>query len=73
MASSESHNTRLSGMKQDLADVKNDFNSTLSCLKNSIDQKFNSIDSRLDQIEGNIQKNIRRSQQKYNEHQGFHY
>ena len=58
MASSESHNTRLNGMKQDLADVKNDFNSTLSCLKNSTDQKFNSIDSRLDQIEGNIQKNI---------------
>ena len=58
MASSESHNTRLSGMKQDVADVKNDFNSSLSCLKNSIDQKFNSINSRLDQIEGNIQKII---------------
>ena len=58
MASSESHNTRLSGMKQDLVDFKNDFNSSLSCLKNSIDQKFSSINSRLDQIEGNIQKNI---------------
>ena len=55
---SESHNTRLSGMKQDHADFKNDFNSSLSCLKNSIDQKFNSINSRLDQIEGNIQKII---------------
>ena len=30
----------------------------MSCLKNSIDQKFSSINSRLDQIEGNIQKNI---------------
>ena len=58
MASSEAHNTRLSGMKQDLADFKNDFNSSLSCLKNSINQKFNSINSWLDQIEGNIQKNI---------------
>ena len=58
MASSESHNTRLSGMKQDLVDFKNDFNSSLSCLQNSIDQKFSNINSRLDQIEGNIQKNI---------------
>ena len=58
MASSELHNTRLSGMKKDLVDFKNDFNSSLSCLKNSIDQKFNSINSRLDQREANIQKNI---------------
>ena len=58
MASSESHNTRLSGMKQDLVDFKNDFNLSLSCLKYSIDQKFSNINSRLDQIEGNIQKNI---------------
>ena len=58
MASSESQNTRLSGMKQNLADFKNDFNSSLPCLKSSIDQKFNIINSRLDQIEANIQKNI---------------
>ena len=58
MVSSESHNTRLSGMKQDLVDFKIDFNSSLSCLKNSIDQKFNRINSRLDQVEGNIQNNI---------------
>ena len=56
MASSESHNTRLRGMKQDLVDFKNDFKSSLSCLKNSIDQKFSNINSQLDQIEGNIQK-----------------
>ena len=56
IASSESHNTRLSDKKQDLVDFKNDSNSSLSCLKNSIDQKFNSINSQLDQIEGNIQK-----------------
>ena len=58
MASSESQNTRLSGMKQNLADFKNDFNSSLPYLKSSIDQKFNIINSRLDQIEANIQKNI---------------
>ena len=58
MASSDSNNTRLSGMKQDLSDFKNDFNSSLSCLKNSIDQKFSNINSRLDQIEDNIQINI---------------
>ena len=58
MASSESHNTRLSGMKQDLVDFKNDFNSSLSCLKNSIDHKFSNINSWLDQIEGNTQKII---------------
>ena len=33
MASSEPHNARLSGMKQDLAYFKNDFNSSLSCFK----------------------------------------
>ena len=58
MASSESHNTRLSGMKQDLVDFKNDFNSSLSCLKNSIDQKSSNINTQLDQIEGYIQKYI---------------
>ena len=58
IASSESQNTRLSGTKQDLVDFKNDFNSSLSCLKNSIDQKVNNINSRLDQIEVNIQTNI---------------
>ena len=45
-------------MKQNLADFKNDFNSSLPYLKSSIDQKFNIINSRLDQIEANIQKNI---------------
>ena len=45
MASNESHNTRLSGMKQDLADFKNDFNLSFLCLKNRIVQKVNSINS----------------------------
>ena len=45
-------------MKQNLADFKNDFNSSFPCLKSSIDQKFNIINSRLDEIEANIQKNI---------------
>ena len=58
IASSESQNPWLSGMKQDLVDFKNDFNSSLSCLKNSIDQKLNNINSRLDQTEVNMQKNI---------------
>ena len=56
MASSESHNTRLIGMKQDLVDFKNDFNSSLPCLKNSTDQKFSNINSQLDQIEGIFKK-----------------
>ena len=58
IASSESQNPWLSDMKQDLVDFKNNFNSSLSCLKNSIDQKLNNINSRLDQIEVNMQKNI---------------
>ena len=58
MVSSESYKTRLSDMKQDLVGFNNDFNLCLSCLKNSIDQKFNNINSQLDQIEGNTQKNI---------------
>ena len=58
MVSSESHKTRLRDMKQDLVGFNNDFNLCLSCLKNSVDQKFNNINSQLDQIEGNIQKNI---------------
>ena len=58
MGSSESHNTRLSRMKQDLVDFKNDLDSSLSCLKSSIDQKFNSINSRQDQIKVNTKKNI---------------
>ena len=41
MASSESRNARLTGIKQDLVDFKNDFNLSLSCLKNSTDQTFN--------------------------------
>ena len=45
MASSESHNTRLSGTKQDLADFKNDFKLSFLCLKNRIVQKVNSINS----------------------------
>ena len=45
-------------MKQDLVDFKNESNSSLSCLKNNINQKFDSINSRLNQTEGNIYKNI---------------
>ena len=43
--------------KNVLKDFKNDFNSSFSCLQNSIDQKFNRINSQLEQIEGSIQKN----------------
>ena len=62
MASIESHNIRRSCMKEHLVGFKNDLNSSLSCLKKSIDQKFNSNWVRIEgntgvgQIEGNIRK-----------------
>ena len=39
----ESHNTRLGGIKQDIQDFKSDFNSLLSSLKNKIQSKFENI------------------------------
>ena len=55
---SESHNTRLGGIKQDIQDFKSDFNSLLSSLKNEIQSKFENINTRLNQIESNLESNI---------------
>ena len=56
---SESHNTRLGGIKQDIQDFKSDFNSLLSSLKNEIQSKFENINTRLNHIESNLESNIR--------------
>ena len=55
---SESHNKRLGGIKQDIQDFKIDFNSFLSSLKNEIQSKFENINIRLNQIESNFENNI---------------
>ena len=55
---SESHNTRLGGIKQDTQDFKSDFNSLLSSLKNEIQSNFENINTRLNQIESNLESNI---------------
>ena len=41
--SSESHNTRLSGMKQELHNFKNKFSTQLSDLSHSLNEKFDSL------------------------------
>ena len=55
---SESHNTRLGGIKQDIQDFKSDFNSLLSSLKDEIQSKFENVNTRLNQIESNLESNI---------------
>ena len=45
-------------MKQDLVAFKNDFNSSLSCLKIALTRNSTILISQLDQIESNIQKSI---------------
>ena len=56
--SSESHNTRLDGMKQELYDFKNDFSTQLSDLSNNLNEKFNSLYKLLGESEGKIKANI---------------
>ena len=55
---SESHNTRLGGIKQDIQDFKSDFNSLLFSLKNEIQSKFENRNTRLNQIDSNLESNI---------------
>ena len=55
---SEPHNTRLDGIKQDIQDFKSDFNSLLSSLKNENQSKFENINIRLNRIESNLESNI---------------
>ena len=45
---SESHNTRLGGMKQDILDFKNKFTSSIESLKSSTDEKFNLVNDQSD-------------------------
>ena len=56
--SSESHNTRLCGTKQELHDFKNDFSAQLSDLINILNETFVSLYKLLDESEGKIKANI---------------
>ena len=55
---SESHNTGLGGIKQDIQDFKSHFNSLLSSMKNEIQSKFEDIYTRLNQIKSSLESNI---------------
>ena len=55
---SESHNTRLGRIKQDIEDFKGDFDLLFSSLKNKIQSKFKNINTRMNQIESNLESNI---------------
>ena len=55
---SDSHNTRLGGVKQELQDLKKDVSLSLADFKTSIDTKFDVISNRLNAIEENFQKHV---------------
>ena len=55
---SDSHNTRLGGVKQELRDLKKDVNSSLADFKASADTKFDVISNRLNAIEENFQRHV---------------
>ena len=52
---SESHNTRLGGMKQDILDFKNEFTSSIESLKSSIYEKINLVNEQFDNIKTDIE------------------
>ena len=54
---SDSHNTRLRGVKQ-LQDLKKDVSLSLADFKTSIDTKFDVISNRLNTIEENFEKHV---------------
>ena len=56
--SSESHNTRLGGMKQKLHDFKNEVSIQLPDLSNNFNEKFDSLYKLLRESEGKIKANI---------------
>ena len=56
--SSESHNTRFGGMKQELHDFKNEFSNQLYDLSNSLNEKFDSLYKLLGESNGKIKVNI---------------
>ena len=55
---SESHNTRLGVMKQDIPDFKNEFTSSIESLKLSIDDKLNLANEHFDNISEMILKEM---------------
>ena len=55
---SQSHNTRLGGMKQDILDFKNEFTSSIELLKSSIDEKFNLVNEQFDNIRTDTKRNV---------------
>ena len=55
---SDSHNTRLEGMKQELQDLKKDINLSLADFKASIDKKFDVISNILNATDENFQRNV---------------
>ena len=55
---SESHNTRLGGVNQELHDFKNEFSTQLSDLSHSLNDKFDSLQKRLGESERKIKANI---------------
>ena len=56
--SSESHNTRLGRMKQEILDFKNDFSTQMSDLSNSLNKKIDSLHKLLGESEGKIKASI---------------
>ena len=51
---SESSNTRLGGMKQDILDFKNEFTSSIESLISSVNEKFNIVNEQFDKAKTNI-------------------
>ena len=56
--SSESHNTWLGGMKQELHDFKNEFSTQLSDLSHSLNDKFESLHKLLGESEGKLKPTL---------------
>ena len=56
--SSESQNTRLGKMNQELHNFKNEFSTHLSDLSNSLNEKFDNLYKLLGELEGKIKANI---------------
>ena len=56
--SSESHNKRLGGTRQELYDFKNEFSTQLSDLSHSSNKKFDSLYKLLGESAGKIRANI---------------
>ena len=55
---SDSHNTRLGGVKPELQDLETDVNSSLADFKVSTDTKFGVTSNRLNATEENFQRHV---------------